>query len=226
MSAMLGACAGAATVATPGGVPPGVVDNAGEAVASVVASEPRLSGIQPFDSGMVGQSSWYAVTSASGVGAFLVEVHVGWGDCEAGCINDHSWVYAVMPDGTVRVQRESGPPVPDDAWPSQERGAAPGVSVTVVAGPVCPVQADPPDPDCAPRPVANATIVIRDMSGAEVARLTTNAAGQASAELPAGGYVLEPQPVEGLMGTAPTTEVTVEADRITAVQLEYDTGIR
>jgi hypothetical protein len=38
--------------------------------------------------------------------------------------------------------------------------------------------------------------------------------------------VLEPQPVEGLLGTAPTTEVTVEADRMTAVQVDYDTGIR
>jgi hypothetical protein len=226
MCSMLAACAGAATVATPGGVPPGVVDNAGEAVASVIAAEPRLTGIQPFDSGMVGQSSWYAVTSASGVGAFLVEVHVGWGDCEAGCINEHSWVYAVMPDGTTRVQRESGPPVPDDAWPGQERGAGPGISVTALAGPVCPVETDPPDPDCAPRPVANATIVIRNEGGTEMARLTTDAAGEAWVELPAGAYVLEPQPVEGLLGTAPTTEVTVEADRMTAVQVDYDTGIR
>ena len=131
-----------------------------------------------------------------------------------------------MPDGTARLQRESGPPVPDNAWPSQERGAGPGISVTALAGPVCPVETDPPDPDCAPRPVANATIVIGDEGGTEMARLTTDAAGEAWVELPAGGYVLEPQSVEGLLGTASPIEVIVEPDQIKAVHVTYDTGIR
>jgi hypothetical protein len=55
---------------------------------------------------------------ASGVGAFVVSVRVGWGDCQAGCIDEHSWVYAVAPDGTVTVQSEEGPPVPAEAWPA------------------------------------------------------------------------------------------------------------
>ena len=55
---------------------------------------------------------------ASGVGAYIVTVTVGWGDCPAGCIERHTWQYAVAPDGTVTLQAEDGGSVPPDAWPT------------------------------------------------------------------------------------------------------------
>jgi hypothetical protein len=224
---LFAACAGAASGTLPGAStrPPGVT-TPDDAVARVIAFEPRLTGIAPFDTGLIGQSSWYAVEPASGVGAFVVEVHVGWGDCEAGCIDEHRWVYAVSPDGTVSLVSESGPPVPTDAWPSPGGADATGIAGIAVAGPVCPVETVPPDPGCAPRPVAGAVLVIRDGAGSEVARTTTEADGSFFVELPAGDYLVEPQPVEGLLGTAPALEVTVVDGIPAQVQIEYDTGIR
>ena len=117
-----------------------------QAIARVVAAEPRLTGIAPFDTGLIGQSSWYTVQPASGVGAFIVTVQVGWGDCEAGCINEHTWVVAVTPDGRTDVVKETGPAVPADAWPSPVGAGTTGVTGLAVAGPVCPVETVPRTP--------------------------------------------------------------------------------
>ena len=87
----------------------------------------------------------------------------------------------------------------------------------------------PPDPACADRPVAGAVIVIRDAGGAEVARATTADDGTFLVGVPGGGsWTVEPQPAEGLLGTAPATVVEV-ADAPAAwaaVDVAYDTGIR
>lgn len=223
LALLLAACSGASPATTPPSVQ---VRTGGDAVAAVIATEPRLEGIQAFDSRIIGQSSWYTVEQASGVGAYVVAIRIGWGDCEAGCIDEHTWLYAVVPDGTVNLQSQAGPPVPQDAWPSPEAPGRTGLAVTAVAGPVCPVETDPPDPDCAPRAVGNATVVIRDAAGAEVARGVTGPDGSFIVELAPGDYTLEPMPVEGLMGTAPSVTTSVDAGVLTTVELEYDTGIR
>lgn len=113
-------------------------------------------------------------------------------------------------------------------------GCAPGPSVgpsgriagLVSAGPTCPVVTDPPDPECADRPVAGAVIAVLDAAGNEVARVSSDAAGRFSLALVAGSYRLVPQPVEGLMGTAAEVPVTVAAGDAAEVSLAYDTGIR
>jgi hypothetical protein len=94
------------------------------------------------------------------------------------------------------------------------------------AGPMCPAQRYPPDPACADRPVAGATVFILDAGGDEVAELQTDAAGRFEASLPAGVYTLVPQPVEGLLGTAPTQIFTAGPDHAAVLDLAYDTGIR
>ena len=53
-----------------------------------------------------------------------------------------------------------------------------GIGGMATAGPVCPVERIPPDPACAPRPVAGAVVVVRDGTGREVARATTAADGR------------------------------------------------
>ena len=111
-------------------------------------------------------------------------------------------------------------------------GAAPspppgtGVAITAAAGPTCPVESIPPDPACAPRPVAGATILIRGGEGTIVATLVTDANGTASVALFPGTYTVEPQPAAGLMGTAASQEVKVVDGTMTPVLLAYDTGIR
>ena len=74
--------------------------------------------------------------------------------------------------------------------------------------------------------MAGALIVVRAASGAEVARVTSDASGAFAATLPAGDYVIEPQPVTGLMGTPAAQPVTVQPGATATVALVYDTGIR
>lgn len=101
-----------------------------------------------------------------------------------------------------------------------------GIRGTATAGPVCPVERNPPDPSCAPRPVAGATIVIRDGSGSQVAVAISGQDGSYFVALPPGEYVVDPQPVQGLLGTAAQEPAHVDAGAVTDVPLEYDTGIR
>ena len=101
-----------------------------------------------------------------------------------------------------------------------------GIAITAVAGPTCPVEQIPPDPACAPRPVAGATILVVDGQGKTVATVVTGADGTALVPLPAGSYVLQPQPVEGLMGGANQSTVTVVDGAIAPAVVAYDTGIR
>lgn len=109
------------------------------------------------------------------------------------------------------------------------RAPTPGLAIhgIVRAGPACGVVSDPPDPSCDDRPVAGAEIVVRDEAGESVARVRSEDDGSFSVTLAAGRYTLEPQPVEGLLGTAPSVEVTVgEAVPTGPVEIIYDTGIR
>jgi hypothetical protein len=100
------------------------------------------------------------------------------------------------------------------------------IVVTATAGPTCPVETDPPSPECAPRAVAGAEMVVTDVSGAEVARAVTGEDGTVTIGVPAGTMTVTPQPVEGLLGTAPETTVEVAAGETVAVAAAYDTGIR
>ena len=116
---------------------------------------------------------------------------------------------------------------PPTSLPSpSEIGQKTGIGGVATAGPVCPVEKTPPDPACAPRPVDGAVLVFNDAAGTEVARTTTAGDGTFFAELPAGVYVVTPQPANGLLGTPGPQSVTV-TDGVTAhLDLAYDTGIR
>jgi hypothetical protein len=112
--------------------------------------------------------------------------------------------------------------------PGHPAGSGMTVRGIATAGPVCPVER-PGDSACAARPVPAATIVVTTPAGAEVARVTTAADGTFSVALAPGDYVLVPQPVAGLMGTAPSVPITVAAagsPTPSPFPLLYDTGIR
>jgi hypothetical protein len=98
---------------------------------------------------------------------------------------------------------------------------------SVVASPVCPVVGEPPDPACADRPVAGAELVVRDAVGESIARIRSDDAGAFAVSLVPGSYTIVPQPVDGLMGTAPSVEVVLTDGADPAhVVISYDTGIR
>jgi hypothetical protein len=110
-------------------------------------------------------------------------------------------------------------------------GCAPAEQDVVVlegvalAGPVCPVVTDPPDPACDDRPVAGAAIELRTADGSVAATAVTNADGTFRLEAPAGSYELVAGEVAGLMGTPAPITIDLQAG-IGPVTLSYDTGIR
>ena len=226
---VLSACSGAAAPA------PSTVSSPEAAAALVVAANPGFAGLGPLNPDAIGQCCFY--TAATAGPNYTVTVEVGWGDCPAGCIDRHDWVYTVTPTGAVTLESETGRPVPSGlpgsggTTPGAGSGdpgssgvtTSGGIAGRALAGPVCPVQR-PNDPACADRPVAGATI--RVMRGdALVLTLTTDAAGQFSAALQPGDYTVVADSVDGLMGTPAAMPVTVSTSILT-IDLSYDTGIR
>jgi hypothetical protein len=100
-----------------------------------------------------------------------------------------------------------------------------GILGTVTAGPTCPVLQNPPDPACANRPVADARIIVFDMSGKKVAHTSTSEGGMFSLTLAPGSYEVVAEPVPGLMGLPSPVAIDV-FDEFLTIELEYDTGIR
>ncbi|MDP9469028.1 MAG: carboxypeptidase-like regulatory domain-containing protein [Chloroflexota bacterium] len=205
----------AMTACSPPGSGSGAPVTAADAVRLALAQQDRFRGIGPLDQNLIGQAAWYEV-APSGDG-WEVLIRIGWGDCPAGCINQHRWTYAVGRDGAVELANEEGDALPD----------ATGVRGTVSAGPTCPVVTDPPDPDCADRPVGGAVLVVSDQAGVEVDRVTSAADGTFVLELAPGAYRLTAEPVDGLMGTPDPIDFEVEAGQpMTELPVSYDTGIR
>lgn len=102
------------------------------------------------------------------------------------------------------------------------------LAVVVAAGPVCPIEQDPPDPECEPRPVAGARILVQPGDGRDmlVGEVTTDEDGHASLELPPGDYLVAALEVNGLMGSPELASVTVVEGETVTLTLLYDTGIR
>ena len=68
-------------------------------------------------------------------------------------------------------------------------------------------------------------MVVVSSAGLEVARVTSAADGTFTVPLAPGRYRLVPQPVQGLMGTAPEQAFTV-GQKDPKLTVSYDTGIR
>lgn len=102
----------------------------------------------------------------------------------------------------------------------------PNVTLTVVRSPVCPVETFPPDPACAPAPVADVAVKVVGVNG-PVGMPHTTVDGTIILALEPGTYAITPQPVEGFPSTAPAFELVVPDDGSLVRQtITYDTGIR
>lgn len=144
----------------------------------------------------------------------------------------------VMVGGCVSFGASPGPsPAGGSPGPSLA-GTSPGPSLagppssiagTVTAGPVCPVEHNPPASGCAPRPVAGAIVVVEDGQGREVARSTSAADGTYRVAVGrAGAFTVSGLPVAGLMGLPRPIVITLVSGVgvVARADLEYDTGIR
>jgi hypothetical protein len=139
---------------------------------------------------------------------------------------------AGRPAPTVRPtpSRQPVPTATSAAPPSNSVPTTGGFWIigTATAGPVCPVERYPPDPACAPRPVAGATITVHGAGGQVIATITTGTDGSYRVAVPAGGVQVVAAPVAGLMRAPAPVDVVVPAGSSAwvRVDLSYDTGIR
>jgi hypothetical protein len=127
-------------------------------------------------------------------------------------------------DGTISSVSEEG----DDISIPTGTGTADPVNlrITLTAGPTCPVVRNPPDPACAPRPLANVQVDVYDIDGMLVASGSSGADGLASAQLPAGAYFAVAADVDGLMGRAEPLAFAALGGDTVSLAFTYDTGIR
>ncbi len=102
------------------------------------------------------------------------------------------------------------------------------VSGFVHMGPVCPVERNPPDPNCADRPYTQANIVVINKdTGREQGRTETDTRGVFQFDLFAGRYVIKVlAPSMNSLPTCEEKEVIVKAAITTPVDISCDTGIR
>jgi hypothetical protein len=96
-------------VPTPAAAP---VSSPEDAAARVVATDKRFAGASQRQPDSIGLSKWWDWKPLDN-GAYEISVTLGWGDCPAGCINRHTWVFDVAADGTVKPVGDTGDAVPD-----------------------------------------------------------------------------------------------------------------
>ena len=102
-----------------------------------------------------------------------------------------------------------------------------GIAGKVVEGPTCPVESVPPQPQCAPRPLA-ATLRISAPGGSHVRTVHSGADGRFKLALRPGTYLVTPEPKAGSPFPRPPAaeQVRVRPGRYTRITVTYDTGIR
>jgi hypothetical protein len=105
--------------------------------------------------------------------------------------------------------------------PTPVRQTPSGVRLTANISPMC-VEAARSNAECV-RPYAG-EFVITELNGAEVTRVVTNPAGQATVELPPGKYILGVR-TEDVYPLAAPVKVNVLADRYAHISLSLDSGL-
>jgi hypothetical protein len=93
------------------------IDTPAEAHEAVLASGAPFSGFTFLDGGLIGASQYYEVKGEPGSAASWIVIYTyGWGDCQAGCISRHTFIYQVDPvTGDVLFDRQEGDALPSDA---------------------------------------------------------------------------------------------------------------
>jgi hypothetical protein len=89
------------------------VSSPADAAAIVIASDPRFAGVTELRPDVIGASKWWKAEALAG-GGYRVEVTIGWGDCQAGCIERHVWTFDVDGNGGLTLVSETGDPLPSD----------------------------------------------------------------------------------------------------------------
>ena len=93
------------------------IATAEDAHAAVLAAGGPFDEFTYNDGALIGATKYYDVKGESGSAATWIVVYTyGWNDCEAGCINAHSFVYQVDPlTGAATLDSHQGDVLPADA---------------------------------------------------------------------------------------------------------------
>ena len=93
------------------------IDTPAEAHEVVLATGAPFDDFVFLDGGLIGVSQYFEVKGDPGSGATWVVTYThGWGDCQAGCISRHTFVYLVDPvTGDATFDRQEGDALPADA---------------------------------------------------------------------------------------------------------------
>jgi hypothetical protein len=94
----------------------GPIETPDEAARLVIASDSNFERVGKKDPDAIGQCCYYE--AVRGQDGYRVRITMGWGDCPAGCIEHHTWTYAVSGDGVIELIGQSGDPVPPGGIPS------------------------------------------------------------------------------------------------------------
>jgi hypothetical protein len=100
-----------------------------------------------------------------------------------------------------------------------------GVQGHVSLGPTCPVERDPPEPECADRPYATTIVVHRTGSPSVFATVESSVTGSFKTSLPPGSYTLAASGGSVLPRCSPV-DITVAPSGYVTADISCDTGIR
>lgn len=127
------------------------------------------------------------------------------------------------PDGSY-VGR-TGPNCEFEACPNNILLYNSGVRGTVMLGPTCPVQKNPPDPNCADKPYRTLVAIFRSSDLTHAFIITSSDAdGKFSASMSPGDYTIGAG--ESNLPRCSNQQVTVEPNAYTTTNISCDTGIR
>ncbi len=77
-----------------------------DAAALVIATDPRFAGAIQLTPDLIGASKWW-IAKPLAEGGYQIELTVGSGDCQAGCIEKHTWTFEVDPEGRIQLVTET-----------------------------------------------------------------------------------------------------------------------
>lgn len=101
-----------------------------------------------------------------------------------------------------------------------------GVTGSVLLGPTCPVQRDPPEPGCADRPFET-EFVVTTADGAKIIKeFKSDASGNFRVVLPPGNYTVRKAALGSILPRCSEEQVSVSAGKFTELNISCDTGIR
>jgi hypothetical protein len=100
-----------------------------------------------------------------------------------------------------------------------------GITGMVTLSPTCPVERNPPDPNCAPKPYSTSISITKSGSTKIVKTIQSDAKGAFNADLDPGAYILQAQS-GSVFPRCGEVSVVVKGGQYTNTGISCDTGIR